>query len=57
MAKFASYSLVRNEILKKSFKPIYLFMGEESYFIDDLTEMMDKMILSETERDFNHNVF
>ena len=57
MAKFASYSLVREEILKKSFKPIYLFMGEESYFIDDLTDMMDKMILSETERDFNHNVF
>lgn len=57
MAKFASYSLVRNEILKKSFKPIYLFMGEEAFFIDDLTNMMDKMILSETERDFNHSVF
>lgn len=57
MAKFASYSLVRSEILKKSFKPIYLFMGDESFFIDDLTDMMDKMILSETERDFNHTVF
>ncbi len=57
MAKFASYSLVRSEILKKSFKPIYLFMGDESFFIDDLTDMMDKMILSETERDFNQSVF
>lgn len=57
MAKFASYSLVRSEILKKSFKPVYLFMGDESFFIDDLTDMMDKMILSETERDFNHSVF
>ncbi len=57
MAKFTSYSLVRDDILKKSFKPIYLFMGEESFFIDDLTDMMDKMILSETERDFNHSVF
>ena len=57
MAKFSSYSIVRKEILKKSFKPIYLFMGEESFFIDDLTNMMDKMILSETERDFNHSVF
>lgn len=57
MAKFSSYSEVRNEILKKSFKPIYLFMGNESYFIDDLTDMMDKMILSETERDFNHTLF
>ncbi len=57
MAKFTSYSLVRDDILKKSFKPIYLFMGDESFFIDDLTNMMDKMILSETERDFNHSVF
>ena len=57
MAKFSSYSLVRKEILKKEFKPIYLFMGEESFFIDDLTDMMDKMILSETERDFNHSLF
>jgi len=57
MAKFASYSLMRNDILKKSYKPIYLFMGDESFFIDDLTYMMDKMILSETERDFNHSVF
>ena len=32
-------------------------MGDESFFIDDLTNMMDKMILSETERDFNHSVF
>ncbi len=57
MAKFTSYGLVRDDILKKSFKPIYLFMGDESFFIDDLTEMMDKMILSETERDFNHSIF
>ncbi|NLZ95751.1 MAG: DNA polymerase III subunit delta [Bacteroidales bacterium] len=57
MAKFSSYSIVRKEILKKSFKPIYLFMGQESFFIDDLTNMMDKLILSETERDFNHSVF
>lgn len=57
MAKFSSYSLVRDEILKKSFKPIYLFMGDESFFIDDLTNMLDKMILSESERDFNHYVF
>ena len=57
MAKFDSYSLLRNDILKKSFKPIYLFMGEESFFIDDLTDLMDKIILSETDRDFNHSVF
>lgn len=48
---------MRNDILKKSYKPIYLFMGEESFFIDDLTNLMDQMILSEDERDFNQSVF
>lgn len=48
---------MRDDILKKSFKPIYLFMGNESFFIDDLTDLMDKMILSESERDFNNSVF
>lgn len=57
MAKFSSYSLMRSDILKKSYKPIYLFMGEESFFIDDLTNLMDQMILSEDERDFNQSVF
>lgn len=48
---------MRSDILKKSYKPIYLFMGEESFFIDDLTNLMDQMILSEDERDFNQSVF
>ena len=57
MAKVASYDLMRREILKKTYYPIYLFQGEESFFIDDLTNLLDKNILSETERDFNHTTF
>ena len=57
MAKIASYDLMRREILKKTYYPIYLLQGEESFFIDDLTNLLDKSILSETERDFNHTTF
>lgn len=57
MAKVASYDLMRTEILKKMYHPIYLLQGEESFFIDDLTNLLDKNILSETERDFNHTTF
>lgn len=57
MAKVASYDLMRREILKKVYHPIYLLQGEESFFIDDLTNLLDKTILSETERDFNHTTF
>ena len=57
MAKVASYELLRREILKKSYHPIYLFQGEESFFIDDLTNLLDQSILTESERDFNHTIF
>ncbi len=33
--------------------PIYLLMGEESYFIDELTTLLDSSLLSEEDRAFN----
>ena len=57
MAKVTSYDLLRNDILKKDYKPIYLLMGEESFFIDDLTDLLEQSILTETERDFNYSLF
>jgi len=32
--------------------PIYLLMGEESYFIDELTDLLEENVLTETEKDF-----
>lgn len=57
MAKVTSYDDLRNDILKKKYHPIYLFMGEESFFIDDLTNLLDQSILTKSERDFNHSLF
>lgn len=57
MAKVASYDLLRKEILKKTYHPIYLLQGEESFFIDDLTNLLDISVLTETEKDFNHTTF
>ena len=45
------------EIANKKFAPIYLLMGEESYFIDQLTEQLTKNVLTETEKDFNMHTF
>ncbi len=42
---------------KKNFKPVYLFEGEESYFIDQLTNYAESKILSEAEASFNLTVF
>ena len=38
------------------FSPIYILMGEESYFIDKITDYIAQHALREEERDFNQTV-
>ena len=37
----------------RQYAPIYLLMGEESYYIDKVVEFMENNILSEADREFN----
>ncbi|NLX67605.1 MAG: DNA polymerase III subunit delta [Bacteroidales bacterium] len=53
----SSFHTLRNEIVQRRFKPIYLFMGDESYFIDELTDLLSETVLTETEKDFNMLTF
>lgn len=43
-------------IRKKQYAPVYLLMGEESYYIDRICEFMEQNILAEAERDFNQQI-
>jgi DNA polymerase-3 subunit delta len=45
-----------NDIKSGKVSPIYFFMGEEAYYIDKLTEYIEKNILSEEEKGFNQMV-
>ncbi|WP_306350290.1 DNA polymerase III subunit delta [Flavobacterium sp. '19STA2R22 D10 B1'] len=45
-----------NDIKQGNIKPIYFLMGEEAYFIDKLSEYIEKNILTEEERGFNQMV-
>ncbi|AIG29863.1 DNA polymerase III subunit delta [Flavobacterium psychrophilum] len=45
-----------NDIKAGNIKPIYFLMGEEPYYIDKLSEYIEKNILQEHERDFNQTV-
>ncbi len=38
---------------RREFAPIYLLMGEESYFIDQISDLLSCSILTESEREFN----
>ncbi|OUD36458.1 DNA polymerase III subunit delta [Flavobacterium sp. FPG59] len=45
-----------NDIKSGSIKPIYLLMGEESYYIDKLSDFIEEKVLSDEEKGFNQTV-
>lgn len=48
-----TYENIILDIRKKIFSPIYFFWGEESYYIDLLSDYLENNILSEDEKGFN----
>ena len=44
------------DIKNKNLKPIYLLMGEEAYYIDKISDFIEKTVLTEEERGFNQMV-
>jgi len=47
---------ILSELKNKIYHPIYLLEGEETYFIDLVSDFMEKNILPEGERSFNQTV-
>lgn len=50
------YLGVLSDIKKGIFKPVYLLMGEEPYFIDVITDAIIENALDDSERDFNQTI-
>ena len=50
------YLEILRDIRSGNFKPVYFLMGEESYFIDLITEAIVKHALTDDERDFNQTI-
>lgn len=50
-----------NELLKdlknRKFKPVYLLHGEESYYIDKISDYIEENVLTPAERGFNQSVY
>lgn len=51
-----TYKDIVNSISKRNFSPVYLLMGEESYYIDRISECVAGTVLKEEEKDFNQMV-
>ena len=52
-----SYAQILSEIKGKKFRPIYILMGEESYYIDNISKAIVENALTEDEQDFNLSTF
>ena len=44
------------DIKQRKFKPIYFLHGEESYYIDLISDTLEKEVLSEAEKGFNQTI-
>ncbi|MDR0825567.1 MAG: DNA polymerase III subunit delta, partial [Prevotella sp.] len=51
-----TFEQIKAEIKARKYKPVYLFMGDEPYYIDELTNLLTESVLPEDERDFNQHI-
>ena len=48
-----TYEEICRDIIAKKFAPVYILMGEEPFFMDQITDLLIEHVLDESERDFN----
>jgi DNA polymerase-3 subunit delta len=49
----ANYERILADLQHKKYRPVYLLMGEEAYYIDQISNYIAQNVLSEAERSFN----
>ena len=52
-----TYREVLASIKKGDFAPVYIFMGEEDYYIDVMMEALEKSVVVDEDKDFDFNAF
>ncbi|MCC8089278.1 MAG: DNA polymerase III subunit delta [Rikenellaceae bacterium] len=50
------YTKIRKDVLNGVISPVYLLMGEESFFIDKITDLLSNNLLQEDERTLNQTI-
>ncbi len=51
------FELILQNLKKKIYHPIYLLQGEEPYFIDVISNYIEKNVLTDAEKGFNQTIF
>jgi DNA polymerase III subunit delta len=52
----ASFDHIITNLKNQIYHPVYLLFGEESFFIDEISDYIEKNVLSEQEKEFNQSV-
>ena len=52
----ATFENIMRDLKARKFSPIYILMGEESYFIDKISDYIAENVLQPEECDFNQNI-
>lgn len=56
MSKEVTYEEIARDLKNRIYKPVYYLMGEESYYIDKISEYISQTVLTEEEKEFNQTV-
>lgn len=56
MAKETTYEEIARDLKNRIYKPVYYLMGEESYYIDRISEYIAQTVLNENEKEFNQPI-
>jgi DNA polymerase-3 subunit delta len=51
-----SYQTIMRDLKSHKFSPIYILMGDESFYIDKISDYIADSVLQPEDRDFNQNV-
>lgn len=50
------FDKIISDLKNKVYHPVYFLMGEESFFIDEVSNFIEKNVLQESEREFNQTI-
>ena len=56
MSKEVTYEEIARDLQNRNYNPIYYLMGEESYYIDKISEYISQTVLTDEEKEFNLTV-
>ena len=56
MAKEITYEEIARDLKNRIYKPVYYLMGEETYYIDKISEYIAQTVLTDEEEEFNLTV-